>query len=85
MRDKSTPPAAAGNGARATQGGGREAAAATQAEAEAEAEAEAAAEEDEAHGTATAINRQHAKSRRTAIAQRDEERKQITEPYERER
>jgi hypothetical protein len=83
MRDKSTPPAAAGNGARATQGGGREAAAATQAEAEAEAEAEAA--EDEAHGTATAINRQHAKSRRTAIAQRDEERKQITEPYERER
>ena len=80
MRDKSTPPAAAGNGARATQGGGREAAAAAQAEAEAEAEAE-----DEAHGTATAINRQHAKSRRTAIAQRDEERKQITEPYERER
>ena len=76
MRDKSTPPAAAGNGARATQGGGREAAAATQAEAEAEAEA---------HGTATAINRQHAKSRRTAIAQRDEERRQITEPYERER
>ena len=84
MRDKSTPPAAAGNGARATQGGGREAAAATQAEAEAAAKAEAA-EEDEAHGTATAICRQHAKSRRTAIAQRDEERKQITEPYERER